>query len=407
MKKLLLVLCVLFSTFVFAQTSVYPGNGKNSFGGPVGQGNLSITDNGTSLTFTLTKGPGNLNDIVVFYVDITAGFGLTSTAGLNRVATKYERAVSTKRGNNTDSSVLIFPADFAPDAALAFDKDGGKTYFFPPAFLQQGTMVDGNDPQVTPTGTATSPTYSQTISKANLNLSNGPITFKFFGTYISESAYRSNESFGDNFAGYRLLQPAADVAWNPYTVTGYFTYSSTTLPVKVVDLKAVKNKEGVQVNWTVANESNIDEYEVQRSLNGTQFSTIGTIKAKNSAATSTYSYTDANATKGTNYYRLSVVEKGKKELSKVVSIKNTVDKNSFIATALGNAITVKLTGIEAGTYRLSVMNTSGQMLQSLTIQHDGADVTKQVDMKGSISKGVYRVTLQGENAQFIKSILVQ
>jgi hypothetical protein len=28
-------------------------------------------------------------------------------------------------------------------------------------------------------------------------------------------------------------------------------------------------------------------------------------------------------------------------------------------------------------------------------------------MKGGISKGVYRVTLQGENAQYIKSILVQ
>jgi hypothetical protein len=53
------------------------------------------------------------------------------------------------------------------------------------------------------------------------------------------------------------------------------------------------------------------------------------------------------------------------------------------------------------------MNTSGQLLYSVWLQHDGSDMTKQIDIKDGISKGVYRVTLQGENAQFIKSILVQ
>ncbi|HEX8334620.1 MAG TPA: hypothetical protein VF622_18490 [Segetibacter sp.] len=406
MKKILLFSALLFSLPGIAQTSTYPGNGRSSFGGPIGTGSVSITDNGSSLTFKLTKGTNNLNDVVVFYVDFTSG-GISSTAALRGVANQYERAVSTKRGNGTDSSLLNFPSTFTPDAAIAFDQNGGKTFFFPPAGFSPTNMMEGNPPQVTPTGTASSPTYSQTVNKSDLNQGTGPISFKFIGTYISESAYRSDEAFGDPINGYRTLSPTADVGWRPVTISSFFTYSSTTMPVKVVDFKAVKEKEYVQLKWTVADETNIGEYQVQRSTNGVHFTTVGTLKARNSSSALVYSYPDNSAAKGVNYYRLAIVENANTSYTKVVSIKNATDKNSFTVATQGQNLSIRLSGIEAGPYKLSVMNTSGQLLQSISFQHDGSDLSKQIDMRGSISKGVYRVTLQSENAQFIKSILVQ
>ena len=408
MSKSILFVFLLFSVCSLAQTTSFPGNGRSSFGGPIGQGSVSITDNGPSLTFTLTRGPGSLNDLVVFYVDITSG-GISNTRGLTSVANKYEIAVSTKRGNGIDSSILNFPATFQPDAALTFDKDGGKTFFFPPAGFGP-SMVEGNAPNVTPTGNANAPTYSQTINKSDLNLGSGAVTFKFLGTYISGTAFRSDEAFGDAINGYRVatpLQPNGNVGWNPVTITTFFTYSSTTLPVKLVDFKAMKERETVQLQWAVADETNIEEYQVQRSVNGVQFNTISVVKGKNAPGSTMYAFADKEAQKGINYYRLSVVERGKFEYSKVVSIRNTTDKNSFTVLPRGRTLMLKLSGIDAGIYKVSVMNTSGQLLHVASFQHDGSEILKDIELKDGLSRGVYRVTLQGENAQFIKSILVQ
>jgi hypothetical protein len=185
------------------------------------------------------------------------------------------------------------------------------------------------------------------------------------------------------------------------------TSSPSAKPGAIDDLKVVKEKENIFVKWAVADETYIDEYRVQRSSNGVQFYTIGTLKSKATPAAYNYSFPDLAATSGVNHYRLAIIENGKMSYSKIATIKNATDKNSFTVSNQGQNLNLKLSGIEAGTYRLSVMNTSGQILQSLSIIHDGSDVIKQIDMKGGITKGVYRVTLQGQNAQFIKSILVQ
>lgn len=182
---------------------------------------------------------------------------------------------------------------------------------------------------------------------------------------------------------------------------------SFSKPVLIAELKALKEKENIQVKWQVVNDTNVEEYLLQRSINGVQFSTISMIKGLKSITPFSYSFSDNSAVKGINYYRLAIVEKGKTEYTKVVVIKNVVDKNSFMVSTQGQLLNLNFSGIEAGTYRLSVMNTSGQLLQSLSLLHDGSDVIKQIDMKGRMTNGVYRVTLQSDYTQFIKSILVQ
>lgn len=182
---------------------------------------------------------------------------------------------------------------------------------------------------------------------------------------------------------------------------------SFSKPVLIAELKALKEKENIQVKWQVVNDTNVEEYLLQRSINGVQFSTISMIKGLKSITPFSYSFSDNSAVKGINYYRLAIVEKGKTEYTKVVVIKNVVDKNSFMVSTQGQLLNLNFSGIEAGTYRLSVMNTSGQLLQSLSLLHDGSDVIKQIDMKGHMTNGVYRVTLQSDYTQFIKSILVQ
>jgi hypothetical protein len=43
------------------QAASYSGNGNSSFGGVLGTGSLTLTDNGTTVSGTFTKGAGNFN----------------------------------------------------------------------------------------------------------------------------------------------------------------------------------------------------------------------------------------------------------------------------------------------------------------------------------------------------------
>ncbi len=87
----------------------------------------------------------------------------------------------------------------------------------------------------------------------------------------------------------------------------FTTLAINTLPVTLLDFYAINKKTGIVITWLTANEAGSKNFEIQRSLNGTDFTTISTITAKdNSQATNNYSFIDENAAarKGTIYYRL-------------------------------------------------------------------------------------------------------
>jgi hypothetical protein len=397
MRKFLLVAFLFTSTFSFAQSINYGGNGKQDFGGGVGKGSLNITTTTDSIFFTLTKGPGAFNDVLVFYVDAIAG-GISSTVGYNNNSDIYASAVSGYSAADKVSR-YYFPAGFQADAAIAFNKDGGKVFFF-----QFGFMFDGGPLTITPTGTNTSPTYKQSASKSDIGVS-GPLSFNFVGTYVSSTAGRSAEGFGDTSATF--LPPNS--GWAPYIAKTFFRYNSTiTLAVRLIDFKAAKVSDDVNINWSVADETNINAYEVQRSTDGINFTTIETVKAKNSSAATAYSIKDLTAKAGTNYYRLIFLERGRSEISKIVSLNITGGKSSFLASyRSGKMLNVTLNGMNAGIYRISVLNSNGQLVQSQRLQHDGTDRSQQIALTGNLATGIYRVALRSETASYTGSILVQ
>ena len=60
------------------------GNGNTGFGGPIGKGSLAVKDDGTTVTFELTRGTtGSLNDAFVIYIDSKEG-GFSSDRDVRR-----------------------------------------------------------------------------------------------------------------------------------------------------------------------------------------------------------------------------------------------------------------------------------------------------------------------------------
>lgn len=200
-----------------AWSATYISNGNTGFGGVLSS--LDITDDGTNITFTLTRGAGALNDSLVLYLDSIAG-GATSTVNFDDTGDDLRKAISGFDGTNR--STVEFPGGFGVDRAIALDQgfsglwstaDGGAHGFL--------TTANG-----APGGT-TQATYAMTMTLSDLGLNPGD-SFEFVGTYLNENgAFRSDEAFGDGI-------PSGNPGTSTVTFTGSRSY--TTVPEPSVAL---------------------------------------------------------------------------------------------------------------------------------------------------------------------------
>jgi Secretion system C-terminal sorting domain len=86
-------------------------------------------------------------------------------------------------------------------------------------------------------------------------------------------------------------------------------YSTSTLPIELLDFTATAKESWVDLNWITATETNNDYFLVQRSHDGITFEDIGQLPgAGNSSSTLFYEMKDLHPLQGTSYYRLKQVD---------------------------------------------------------------------------------------------------
>jgi hypothetical protein len=84
--------------------------------------------------------------------------------------------------------------------------------------------------------------------------------------------------------------------------------STIVLPIKIISFTAVPKGNQVQLNWIVAEQINVANYEVQTCTDGRTFKTVFTIAAS-STLSEGYSAIHQNPTTGLNYYRIKSIDK--------------------------------------------------------------------------------------------------
>ncbi|MAT68721.1 MAG: hypothetical protein CMJ58_04285 [Planctomycetaceae bacterium] len=169
---------------------LYTGNGNSGFGGAVGGGSLEITNDLTNLYFSFSRGGGNLNDALVLYIDAASG-GFADTSSFTDTADALRTAIT---GGGSGGSVVTFAGGMQADYAIALDAGFAGLWS-----LSTGSHGFQNSAGLSPTGDPSAPTHTFSTSLASLGLSPGS-TISFVGTYISGSAFRSDEAFGDGIS---------------------------------------------------------------------------------------------------------------------------------------------------------------------------------------------------------------
>src|SRR5215469_12397220 len=81
-----------FAGYATAQ-STYHGNGNSTWNGAIGLGTLTLSDNGTTISGSLTTGGGLGGNAFVLYLQTAAG-GFSTTSGFNDNGDQLRSAIS-------------------------------------------------------------------------------------------------------------------------------------------------------------------------------------------------------------------------------------------------------------------------------------------------------------------------
>ncbi len=92
-------------------------------------------------------------------------------------------------------------------------------------------------------------------------------------------------------------------AFNGFSSFGVAASEVTILPVDLIKLWAESKTDHIEVNWLIGSEQDVSHYNLERSLDGSNFDYLTTIAAVgNSSTTLSYSYDDFEVLRETNYY---------------------------------------------------------------------------------------------------------
>ncbi|MBC7937618.1 MAG: hypothetical protein H7Y86_19895 [Rhizobacter sp.] len=173
---------------------------------------------------------------------------------------------------------------------------------------------------------------------------------------------------------------------------------SGALPVTFSDVIARQQGENIAVSWKVENQLNVDRYEVEKSLDGSNFTKVNTqhVTDPNNTAT-TYNWLDLHAANGDNFYRIKNVDRdGTAAYSKIVKVnigKVPGGMEVYPNPVTGGVIGLQFNNMVPGKYKIRLLNTIGQSLFLKGFTHSGGNATEKIILANDIAKGMYNLEI--------------
>ncbi|MEO6327581.1 MAG: DNRLRE domain-containing protein [Ginsengibacter sp.] len=173
----------------------------------------------------------------------------------------------------------------------------------------------------------------------------------------------------------------------------YSFASSGPLAVNKLDIKGAAIDSGIELNWISNNEKDIKYYEIQRSINNVEFTTLVIISPTNGME---YNFIDSDPY-ATNFYRIRQVNvDGKLLYSKIISINFSKPfAMKLFPNPVNNKIKIQFTGIHGNQKAiLSIHSVSGNTMKSIPIILSNPKA--EVDVS-SLSSGLYIMRVISNN----------
>jgi hypothetical protein len=117
------------------------------------------------------------------------------------------------------------------------------------------------------------------------------------------------------------------------------------------------------LNWVVAQTGGAVTFNIESSVDGTAWTTIGTLNSLNNNGLDNYQFGDANPPAQTMYYRIELTQpSGQSSYSNIVRLQKPASGNKVVLVTGSNSASVRFSGTMPAGIRL--INVSGQVLST-------------------------------------------
>jgi len=263
--------------------------------------------------------------------------------------------------------------------------------------------------------TAGSPDVSVTLSWNPASICNAAAYVTQLSSLVVAHYGSSWDDFGGSAdAGSNVS--SGSITWDNVTTFSPFSLGSTSasenpLPVKLVNVKAYHTGDRNRIEWTNLTEIDVVAYEVERSLNGTQFIAMASLAAR-SNANDKESYFEYDVQPASvTYYRIKVTSRdGEIVYSPIVKVATNLTVKQDIVLypnpVTGKQFTMQMNSA-AGDYYVKIFSTNGQIVKTETLKHPGGAYAKTIELPAQLQAGQYYMQVSGGEKILTSKFIVQ
>ncbi|MEO7309517.1 MAG: hypothetical protein ABIX01_03905 [Chitinophagaceae bacterium] len=336
---------------------------------------------------------------------LTGPYTITTKTVIGGTASSYvvTDGSGTLKINNVGASPVTFPV-------------GPTTTLYNPAIIANSGTPDNfavGTSTVAPNyigGTGPSVNAAWYISEAVAGGSNATITTQWNASQ-EPAGFTSNKNqaflfHSDGYGATGTVTPQDITGLYTITASGFTEFSPfgvgsspSILPIVLAYFKGNKVNAGNALSWSVNCTSARISMEIERSADGRKFGSIATINADRVRCAQPFDLVDTHPLKGTNYYRLKMIDvDGKLSYSAVIAIING-DKGFEIVglypTIVNSSAFLSISTSKSGKIQTVITDLSGRTIRSATVTVNAGSNLVPVE-SNTLAAGAYQLTIYAD-----------
>lgn len=166
-------------------------------------------------------------------------------------------------------------------------------------------------------------------------------------------------------------------------------------PVTFGPIQAVAKEKNIEVQWKMEENFGIEQYEIERSLNGIDFAVME--DNRNQQPLFQNQWLDVSPATGTYYYRIKAITSSGEIIYSKIAKASVVNNNAgmyvYPNPVVGGKVQVRLNEMPKGVYYATVRSSTGQELLTEKWQHTGGWITKIFQLPPVVAKGNYQLEI--------------
>jgi trimeric autotransporter adhesin len=184
--------------------------------------------------------------------------------------------------------------------------------------------------------------------------------------------------------------------------------TDAVLPITLSDFKGYEKNNDAILNWQTSQEVNSTGFDIEKSLDGVSFETIGFVKSVGTSVKKiNYNFTDPSLSAHVQYYRLKQLDNnGHFTYSKIVTITTNPNKLSIIkrTNPFSSTLQIGFNKSISDNCTVELLDLSGRLVFSIHKANNAASELT-IDVPSNLNNGIYIARITVGKQQFVEKLM--